>query len=99
MFLHLQILILEMIARGGALKSTMDRLCLEVEAIIPGTLCSVLTLDDAQHIHPLSAPSLPAEYCAGFADAPVGPEMGSCGTAAFRGEAVSVTDIRSDPLW
>ena len=29
----------------------------------------------------------------------IGPKTGSCGTAAFRGEPVEVTDIASDPLW
>jgi diguanylate cyclase (GGDEF)-like protein len=99
MLLGLQNVILEMIARGEALKPTMDRLCLEVEAIIPGTVCSVLTIDESGRIHPLSAPNLPAAFCAGFAGARIGPDMGSCGTAAFRVEPVSVPDIRSDPLW
>jgi diguanylate cyclase (GGDEF)-like protein len=99
MLLRLQNVILEMIARGEALKPTMDRLCLEIEAIITGTVCSVLTLDESRRIHPLSAPNLPAEYCAGFDGALIGPNLGSCGTAAFRGEPVSVLDVRSDPLW
>ena len=30
---------------------------------------------------------------------PIGPCAGSCGTAAFRGSAVIVSDIASDPLW
>jgi signal transduction histidine kinase len=29
----------------------------------------------------------------------IGPTVGSCGTAAFRGEPVYVEDIASDPLW
>ncbi|PYM72780.1 MAG: hypothetical protein DME10_11755 [Candidatus Rokuibacteriota bacterium] len=29
----------------------------------------------------------------------IGPSVGSCGTAAFRKEAVVVTDIATDPLW
>jgi diguanylate cyclase (GGDEF)-like protein len=99
MLLRLQNIILEMIARGEPLKPTMDRLCLEVEAIVPGTVCSVLTVDEFHRIHSLSAPNLPAAYCAGFDGAPIGPNMGSCGTAAFRAEAVSVPNLRTDPLW
>jgi GAF domain-containing protein len=99
MLLRLQNIILEMIARGEQLKPTMDRLCLEVEAIVPGTVCSVLTLDEARRIQPLSAPNLPSRYSASFAGAMIGPSVGSCGTAAFRGEPVSVQDIRGDPLW
>ncbi|RUP25037.1 MAG: EAL domain-containing protein, partial [Curvibacter sp.] len=30
---------------------------------------------------------------------PIGPNAGSCGTAAWRGEPVLVTDIETDPLW
>ena len=29
----------------------------------------------------------------------VGPKAGSCGTAAYRREAVNISDIRRDPLW
>ncbi len=99
MLLRLQNIILEMIAKGEPLKATMDRLCFEVEAIVPGTVCSVLTIDESGRICPVSAPSLPPEYCVGFDGAMIGPCVGSCGTAAFLGERVSVLDIRSDPLW
>jgi hypothetical protein len=30
---------------------------------------------------------------------PIGPCAGSCGTAAYRGSAVIVSDIATDPLW
>ncbi|MPZ40784.1 MAG: EAL domain-containing protein [Rhizobiales bacterium] len=99
MLLRLQNIILEMIAKGEPLKATMDRLCLEVEAIVPGTVCSVLTLDESLRIRPLSAPNLPVDYCASIDGIPIGPSVGSCGTAAFRGEPVSVLDIHRDPLW
>lgn len=45
MLLRLQNVILEMVAKGEALKATTDRLCTEVEAIAPGTVCSVLAVD------------------------------------------------------
>ena len=99
MLLLLQNIILEMVAKGEPLKPTMDRLCLEVEALVPGTVCSVLTLDDSLRIRPLSAPNLPIEYCRAFDGTPIGPNVGSCGTAAFRREPVSVRNIRTDPLW
>lgn len=99
MLLRLQNVILEMIAKGESLRPVMDRLCLEVEAIVSGTICSILTLDEAQRIHPLSAPNLPTAYSAAFADAPIGPDAGSCGTAAFRKTPVSAQDVRTDPKW
>jgi diguanylate cyclase (GGDEF)-like protein len=38
-------------------------------------------------------------YTEALRGAPIGPRAGSCGTAAFRREAVAVTDILVDPLW
>src|SRR5260221_301281 len=48
---------------------------------------------------PLAGPSLPAEYSMALDCAPIGPCAGSCGTAAFLGQPVTVLDIETDPLW
>lgn len=99
MLLELQNSILEMIARGEPLKATIDRLCTAVEASVPGIVCSVLSVDSQGVLHPLSGPSLPAHYSAALDDVPIGPCVGSCGTAAYLGQPVTVTDIENDPLW
>lgn len=99
MLLRLQNMILEMIAKGESLKATAERLCSEVEAQVPGIVCSVLTLDRQRRLHPLAGPSLPATYHEALDGAPIGPAVGSCGTAAFRGRPVVVTSIATDPLW
>ncbi|MDP3318110.1 MAG: EAL domain-containing protein, partial [Bosea sp. (in: a-proteobacteria)] len=91
--------ILEMIARGEPLAAVMNNLCLRAEAIAPGTICSVMTLDERQRLVALAAPSLPASYSQAVTGTPVGPRVGSCGTAIYRGEPVCVTDIATDPLW
>jgi diguanylate cyclase (GGDEF)-like protein len=91
--------ILEMIATGADLQGTVDRLCAEIEALTPGVICSVLTVDPEGFLHPLSAPSLPDEYCAALDGLLIGPEVGSCGSAAYLREPVTVTDIASDPRW
>lgn len=91
--------ILEMIAKGADLKSTADRLCVEIEALSPGIVCSVLTVDCNGIIHPLSAPSLPQDYCDALEGRMIGPEIGSCGSAAWTREPVAVTDIATDPRW
>jgi len=46
-----------------------------------------------------AAPSLPAEYNAAIDGAEIGACAGSCGTAAYLGAAVFVSDIATDPLW
>jgi diguanylate cyclase (GGDEF)-like protein len=99
MFLRLQNVILEMIARGEPLAETARRLCLEAEKLAPGCICSILTVDQAGALHPLAGPSLPAHYSAALDEVIVGPNCGSCGTAAYRGEPVTVVDIETDPLW
>lgn len=63
-------------------------------------LCSVLLLDaDGVHLRHGAGPSLPAAYNLAIDGVAIGPEVGSCGTAAFRREPVIVEDIENDPLW
>lgn len=95
----LQNTILEMIATGEPLKPTIDRLCTMVEDMVPDVVCSVLEVDAAGRLHPLSGPSLPDYYCQALDGLLIGPKVGSCGTAAFSGKPVIVTDIATDPLW
>lgn len=91
--------ILEMIAKGADLKATIDRLCLEIEQLAPEVICSVLTVDLSGLLHPLSAPGLPKEYSADLEGLMIGPDVGSCGSAAYLREPVVVTDIANDPRW
>ena len=51
------------------------------------------------YLHPLAAPSLPPIYSQAIEGLAIGPTVGSCGTAAWRGEPVFVADITTDPLW
>ena len=91
--------ILEAIACGEPLVTIMERLCRRVEAIAPGVICSVVTVDAEQRLVALAAPSLPAHYAAAITGLRIGPCVGSCGTSIYRGEPVCVTDIATDPLW
>jgi diguanylate cyclase (GGDEF)-like protein len=96
--LQLQNIILEKIAKGDTLASTITRLCLEVEKLAPDVICSVLMVDGCV-LRPLAGPSLPADYSAALDGLEVGPVVGSCGTAAFLRSEVVVTDIARDPKW
>lgn len=95
----LQNAILEAIARGEPLAAIMETLCQRAEAIAPGVVCSVVTVDDEGKLQALAAPSLPQSYAAALSGIPVGPRVGSCGTAIYRNSPVEVTDIATDPLW
>jgi len=92
--------LLEMVAAGIELPKVLATLCSIVEAQTDGMLCSVLLLDpDGMHLRHGAAPSLPQTYIEAIDGTAIGPSVGSCGTAAFRKEAVVVTDIATDPLW
>ncbi|MCP3961842.1 MAG: EAL domain-containing protein [bacterium] len=91
---------LEMIAANAPLQPILDTVNQVIEARLPGTLCSVLLLDPAERrLRHGSAPSLPEAYRAAIDGLAIGPEVGSCGTAAYLGRQVIVSDIASDPLW
>jgi PAS domain S-box-containing protein len=93
--------VLEMIARGQPLADVLDVLARAVEDLAgDGLLASILLLDDeGVHLCHGAAPSLPDEYIRAIDGVAIGPGVGSCGTAAYRGEPVIVTDIAADPLW
>lgn len=92
--------VLEMITIGAPLPEVLSELIRSIEAHSPDLLGSVLLLDpDGVHMRHGAAPSLPAEFVAALDGQPIGPVAGSCGTAAYRREAVFVADIESDPLW
>jgi two-component system, cell cycle sensor histidine kinase and response regulator CckA len=91
---------LERFARGKPLRETLEHLLHGIETISPDMLCSILLLDaDGVHLRHGAAPSLPEEYNRAIDGAAIGPKVGSCGTAAFRGSPVFVSDIATDPLW
>ncbi len=92
--------LLEMVARGVALKEILNALCLIIEEQQSGTLASVLLLNpDGVHLDSVAGPSLPKEWMQQMENLPIGPCAGSCGTAAYRGSPVIVSDIATDPLW
>ncbi|WP_129794534.1 EAL domain-containing protein [Sphingosinicella sp. CPCC 101087] len=97
--LQLQNIILEMIAKGDTLASTISRMCLEAEKLAPDVICSVLTVDRGGFVRPLAGPSLPPDYSAALDGVELGPHAGSCGTAAHLRTEVTVTDIETDPRW
>src|SRR5947199_6153931 len=92
--------LLEMIATGVALVKILNRLCVIIEESRSGTLASILLLrPDGLHLDSVAGPSLPKGWRQEMEKLPIGPCAGSCGTAAYRGSPVIVSDIASDPLW
>lgn len=88
-------------AAGESLEAVLGRHLLAVEASADTQLLtSVLLLDEsATRVLHGAAPNLPKAYCEAIHGAEIGPQAGSCGTAAYFGRATYVTDIAADPLW
>lgn len=95
-----QRMVLDAIAKRRPLPEVLMLIVRLAERQMPGAMSSVLLLDEAgEHVRMGAAPSLPPEYNAAIHGLAIGPKAGSCGTAAWRGERVVVTDIDHDPLW
>ena len=91
--------VLEAIAQDRPLREVMDLICRRVEYIAPDVVCSILSVDEEERLHPLAAPALPPHFGAAIDGLRIGPKHGSCGTAAWRKQSVVVEDIETDPLW
>lgn len=92
--------ILEKVAKGSDLLEIMDFTCRGIEQIMPGMYCSVLLYEKEKGwLVDGAGPSLPEAYRKLIHQAPIGPQNGSCGTAAHTKETVIVSDIANDPLW
>ncbi len=95
----LQQLILGALADEVPIMEIADRLCRRVEEIAPDVVCSLLHVDAERLVHPLGGPSLPEDYSRALDGVAIGPNVGSCGTAAFYGKPVLAVDLDTDPRW
>lgn len=90
---------LELIAKGTPLSEVLDTLTHAIEGVSPESLCTILLLDEEQRNRLLvaSGPSVPQAYLQACNGLEIGPDVGACGTAAFRNETVVIEDIATDP--
>ena len=91
---------LELVALGAPLRETLDTLLRVLEGQSRDMLCSILLLEPGGGLmRHGAAPSLPEAFVAAIDGRAIGPQAGSCGTAAYRRAPVMVEDIATDPLW
>ena len=90
---------MELIATGVSLKELLDTLTAAIEKIEPGTICTVMLVDDegARFLVKSVGPSLPQAYLAATDGLEIGPLAGACGAAAFLNETVIIEDIATHP--
>jgi diguanylate cyclase (GGDEF)-like protein/PAS domain S-box-containing protein len=92
--------VLERLATDAPLDEILERLTHELEGAHPGVLACVSLLDEPTcRLRVAAARSLPREYGGAIDGVVIGPNAGSCGTAAYRRKRVIVGDIETDPLW
>lgn len=92
--------ILRQINQGMPLVETLVSMTRQIETLHPDMLCSILLLDaDGQHLRLAAAPSLPDSIKQAANGIPVADGVGSCGTAAYRGERVIVANLLEHPDW
>ena len=90
----------ELIVAGAPLSETLDALVEGIESEADGMRGSILLCDSSgRHLHHASSPGLPDAYGQAIDGVVIGPDVGSCGTAAHTGSEVVVEDIATDPRW
>src|ERR1700753_1855132 len=98
--LHKQTAVLGQLASGAPLVTVLTSVVVALEELIDGARCSILLLDaDTATLHHGAAPTLPASYAEAIDGLSIGPDAGSCGTAAFLGAPVVAEDIAAHPRW
>ena len=95
----LQQLILGALADELPLTEIADQLCRRVEVIAPDVVASLLHVDSEGLLHPLGGPSLPDDYSRALEGVAMGPDVGSCGSAAYFGKPALAEDLDTDPRW
>src|ERR1700756_2015576 len=91
---------LKMMLIGASLNEVLTSITRLIEAHSEGMLCSIFLLDeDGLHLRYGVAPNLPQAYRAAIDGTCIGPNVGSCGAAAYLRQPVFVSDILSHPNW
>ncbi|OIQ87745.1 sensor histidine kinase LiaS [mine drainage metagenome] len=91
--------ILDKLSQDAPLVEVLLPLLVSVERLYPELLSSIMLLDGSGYLRCIPTPSLSEDYIAAIDGVLVGEGMGSCGTAAARGETVIVADVREHPYW
>ena len=85
---------------GASLNEVLRSITRLIEAHSEGMLCSIFLLDeDGLHLRYGAAANLPQAYQAATDGVCIGPNVGSCGAAAYLRQPVFISDMLSHPNW
>src|SRR5436309_13566159 len=83
---------LEMIANGADLSHVLNELCAAIDTHSSGTSFVCLMHQAGNQLLPIAGPHLPSAFARAITPWPIGPNRGSCGTAAFTKQRVVIPD-------
>jgi formate hydrogenlyase transcriptional activator len=91
---------LKMMLIGASLNEVLTSVTRLIEAHSVGMLCSIFLLDeDGLHLRYGVAASVSEAYRAATDGVCIGPNVGSCGAAAYLRQPVFIADVLSHPNW
>jgi formate hydrogenlyase transcriptional activator len=90
---------LEMIANGSNLADVLNDLCATIDNHASATSFVCLMDTERKQLSPIAGPRVPPAFAKAITPWPIGPNRGSCGTAAFTKDRVIIPDISHDPRW
>src|SRR5580693_2922093 len=90
---------LELIADGASLSRVLNELCAAIDEYTSATSFVCLLDRDSNALVPIAGPHVPAAYATAITPWRIGPNRGSCGTAAFTKIRVIIPDVSNDPQW
>ena len=91
--------VFSLVGTGRSLREALDELCRLIERWMPDAFCSILLLEEGRWLRHSGSVRLPAEYIRQVDGLEIGPETGSCGTAAWQKRQIIVSDIDTHPYW
>lgn len=90
----------EMMTTEQPLSTILDSLCQTLSVLTDASFVTIMLQDEeGRTLQPGGGHKLPEGFSEAVCGIPVGPEFGSCGTAAFRQEPVWVENVDTDPRW
>lgn len=91
--------ILERANQGAPLQEILDMITVSIEELALEPVHALLSLQENGHLRVQSGPTLPLTFACAVGDIPIGPQNGSCGSAAWFKKTVVVDDIATSPLF
>jgi diguanylate cyclase (GGDEF)-like protein/PAS domain S-box-containing protein len=99
-YLEAQQAILEQIAQHQPLPDTLNTITKWVGRMLPDALISIMRFDsESETLSLVPNNYFSTKYVSLLQDQPIGPNIGTCGSAAYRKQLVITEDINKDPNW